>query len=288
MTIRLWLLVGFTLLAGSSAKGAEVAMATLVDGDARVLRGTSWYKLVPGARLEDGDIVSAGERAQIHLELNAGSLVNFAGAGTLYVVPPAAKAKSPAATTLVVPKGWLKIVASSPGVQVRAAAAELTVATGTVVVRADGPALDFFVESGSARIAELTSSGAEQATRGAKQDEYWSKSATGTFVPSTRPPRAFVDAMPRQYLDALPTFAGKFKTRPTLVAEREVSYAEAEPWLSGRDRPVFERRFASRLRDPVFRKAVEPDVARYPSWDRRLHPEEFAPPAPKPKPALSP
>ena len=259
-------------------------MATIVDGDARVLRGTAWHKLVPGARLEDGDIVSAGERAQIHLEFNAGGLVNFVGAGTLYIVPPAPKAKAPAVTTLVVPKGWLKAVASPPGVQVRAAAAELTVEAGAVVMRSDGPALDFFVEAGNARIAEPTSSGADQAARGAKQDEYWSKSATGQFVPSTRPPRAFVDAMPRHYLDALPAFAAKFKSRPTLVVEREVSYAEAEPWLSGRDRAVFERRFASRLRDPVFRKAVEPDVARYPSWDRRLHPEKFAPPPPKPKP----
>lgn len=260
-------------------------MATIVDGDARVLRGTAWHKLVPGARLEDGDIVSAEERAQIHLEFNAGGLVNFVGAGTLYIVPPAPKAKAPAVTTLVVPKGWLKTVASPPGVQVRAAAAELTVEAGAVVMRTDGPAFDFFVEAGNARIAEPTSSGADQAARGAKQDEYWSKSATGQFVPSTRPPRAFVDAMPRHYLDALPAFAAKFKSRPTLVVEREVSYAEAEPWLSGRDRAVFERRFASRLRDPVFRKAVEPDVARYPSWDRRLHPEKFAPPPPpKPKP----
>jgi len=45
---------------------------------------------------------------------------------------------------------------------------------------------------------------------------------------------------------------------------------------------VFERRFASRLRDPAFRKAVEPNIARYPSWDRMLHPEKYAP---KPPPA---
>ncbi len=81
-------------------------------------------------------------------------------------------------------------------------------------------------------------------------------------------------------------FASKFKTRPALVADREITYAEAEPWLAGRDRAVFERRFASRLRDPVFRRAVEPDVARYPTWDRRLHPEKYAPP-PVPKPLTS-
>ena len=30
-------------------------------------------------------------------------------------------------------------------------------------------------------------------------------------------------------------------------------------------------------RDPVFRKAVAPTVARYPMWDRILNPEKYAP-----------
>ena len=287
-SIRPWLLVGLVLLAGSSARGAEIAVATLVDGDARLLRATTCHKLVPGARLEDGDIVAAGDRAQVHLEFTAGSLVNLVGAGTLYLVPPPAKPKSPAgAPSLVVPSGWIKVAAKAPGVQVRVASAEVAIAAGAVVMRTDGTTLNIFIESGSARITELAPSGAGQAARDAKHDEYWSRSATGAFVPSTRPPRAFVEAMPRHFVDALPSFAGKFKTRPALVADREITYAEAEPWLAGRDRAVFERRFASRLRDPVFRRAVEPDVARYPTWDRRLHPEKYAPP-PVPKPPPSP
>jgi hypothetical protein len=72
------------------------------------------------------------------------------------------------------------------------------------------------------------------------------------------------------------------KARPAPVADHEVTYAEAEIWLAGKDRAAFERRFASRLKDPAFRKAVEPVVGRYPSWDRQLHPEKYAPkPAPK-------
>ena len=253
--IRPWLLVGLALLAGSSARAAEIAVATLVDGDVRLLRATTWHKLVPGARLEDGDIVAAGDRGQVHLEFIAGSLVNFVGAGTLYVVPLPAKPKAPAGgPTLVVPSGWLKVATKAPGLQVRAASAEVAIAAGAVVMRTDGTILDIFIESGTARITEVAPSGASETARDAKPDEYWSRSATGTFVPSTRPPRAFVEAMPRHYLDALPTFASKFKTRPALVADREITYAEAEPWLAGRDRAVFERRFASRLRDPRFPK----------------------------------
>jgi hypothetical protein len=286
--VRPWLLVAFALLAGSSASGAEIAVATLVDGNARLLRATTWHKLVPGARVEEGDIVEAGERGQVQLEFAVGSIASFVGPGALYVVPPAAKPRiATGAPVLLVPGGWFKVAAKEPGLQVRAASAEVTVVAGTVVLRTDGTRLDIFVESGNARIAALAPSGAEDTARDAKHDEYWSKSASGAFVPSTRPPKAFVDAMPRHYFDALPSFAGKFKTRPTLAADREITYSEAEPWLAGRDRAVFERRFASRLRDPAFRRAVEPDVARYPTWDRRLHPEKYAPP-PVPKPPAPP
>jgi hypothetical protein len=40
---------------------------------------------------------------------------------------------------------------------------------------------------------------------------------------------------------------------------------------------VFERRFASRLRDPAFRSAVMPNAARYPTWDRILNPQKYEP-----------
>ena len=43
---------------------------TVVDGDVRVLRGTLWYRLEPGARAENGDVVDAGEHAQVQLELS--------------------------------------------------------------------------------------------------------------------------------------------------------------------------------------------------------------------------
>jgi hypothetical protein len=161
----------------------------------------------------------------------------------------------------------------------------VTIAAGALVARIEDARLDAFVEQGGARFATLTASGAEEVVRDAKADEFWSKSASGAFVPSTRPPKAFVDGLPRHFLDPLPGFAAKYKNRPQLASERDVSYAEARPWLAGRDRAVFERRFASRLSDPAFRRAVEPDVARYPSWDRRLHPEKYAPPPPPPKPS---
>jgi hypothetical protein len=127
----------------------------------------------------------------------------------------------------------------------------------------------------------LAANGADRAARDLKSGEYASKSATGALATGLRVPKVFIDAMPRHFVDALPTLADRIKTKPTLVVDHEITYAEAEPWLATRDRAVFEKRFASRLRDPAFRSAALPNLARYPMWDRMLNPEKYAP---KPQP----
>jgi hypothetical protein len=278
--INPWLLAFTALLPIAAAYAAEIGIASLVEGSARVLRGATWYKLVPGARLEDGDIVDAGEGAQVLVEFAAGSVASFAGPGALYFAATPAKgvhAAEPFAITL--PSGWLKVAAKLPGARVRTAPADVATTDGILVVRAAGPTVELFVEAGGARLAEPLSKDREGPGNEAKRGEYWSKTGTGRFAMVAHAPRAFVDAMPRHFLDPLPSLAAKFQSRPTLVVDHDITYAEAEPWLAGGDRAAFERRFASRLRDPAFRKAVEPHVARYSSWDRMLHPEKFAPKA---------
>jgi hypothetical protein len=267
--------LSFALLAACAAPAAaEVAIATLVDTGARVLRGATWYKLVPGARVDDGDIIETPERTTVQLELAAGSIVNMVGPGTLHVVRASGK-DAPALLSLQ--RAWAKAVAKPPGVRIHTAAADVVATDGVVVVRAQ-PAIELFVESGTARLIELTPTGSDGAVHDAKRGEQWSRSPTGAYATTARVAKTFVDAMPRHYIDALPMLAARFKTAPPVLAvDHEISYSEAEPWLAGRDRAAFERRFASRLRDPVFRRAVEPHVARYPSWDRMLHPEKFAP-----------
>ena len=273
---RAWLPIGMTLLSAAAHAATEVGVVTLVDGSARVLRGATWYKLAPGVRVEEGDIVAASERAQVQVEFAAGTLANLGGGGALHVAPP--EAKQP---LLVLPLGWLKLAAKAPGVRVRTPTLDVAVADAIVVVHAQPAVVELFVESGGAKLIPPPVPGSEGAARDAKRGEFWTKAAA--LPPDVRasPPKAFVDAMPRNYVDPLPVLAAKQKGKPELVVDHEIAYAEAQPWLAGRDRAAFERRFAVRLKDPAFRKAAEPDVARHPLWDRQLHPEKYAPrPAP--------
>ena len=264
------LLVWLILIAAPALHAGEFGIATLVEGSPLVLRGVTWFKLVPGARMQDSDIIEAGERAQVQIEFAAGNAANLVGAASLYL--PA----TPGRVTLLMPRGWLKVAAKSQELRVRTTTAEIVATDAILVVRTVGPSLELFIESGTARLTEFLPDGAVGTARDVKRGEFWAKEADGPFALQQRAPKAFVDAMPRHFVDPLPHLAGKFKTAPVLAVDHDVTYAEAQPWLVGRDRAVFEKRFTSRLRDPAFRKAVEPHVARYPTWDRKLHPEKYA------------
>ena len=87
--------------------------------------------------------------------------------------------------------------------------------------------------------------------------------------------------LPRNFLDALPSLAAGLKSKPPGAADHDITYAEAQPWLA-LDRAGFEKRFAVRLRDPAFRKAVEPWTSgAIPRGTAMLHPEKYQPtPAP--------
>jgi hypothetical protein len=268
------LLLSLTLLFLHAEAAAEVGAVTLLEGSARLLRGATWYKVVAGARVEESDILDLSDRAQVQIEFAAGSIVNLAGAGTLYVAPGKGKA---APLPLVLPAGWVKAVGKPPGLHLRTASFDVMAADAIVVMHAAKGTVDFFVEAGDARLVEVAGSGADGPPREAKRGDYFARSASGAVTTVARAPRAFVEAMPKHFIDPLHALATRLKSPPVLVVDHEITYAEAEPWLAGRDRAVFERRFTSRLRDPAFRSAVLPNAARYPTWDRILNPEKYAP-----------
>jgi len=251
-------------LLGAAHAGAQPALVTLAEGTPKVLRGATWYKLVPGLVLEDADIVTVGGKQQVQVETATGSIVNVTGETTIVV-----SLGKDGALALAVPAGFLKVAAKMPALRIRTPQVEIAAGDAIVVAHAD--AFEVFVEAGAARLTDTAGT-----PRDAKRGEYWTKSGA-TLASKPLAPKAFVDALPRNYIDPLPSLASRIKSKPALVADHDITFAEAEPWLAGKDRAVYEKRFVARLRDPVFRKAVAPTVARYPMWDRILNPEKYAP-----------
>jgi hypothetical protein len=81
--------------------------------------------------------------------------------------------------------------------------------------------------------------------------------------------------MPRHFRDPLPARAAQYQVaRVQLVADRPISYAEAEPWLTGPYRRIFLKRLQPRLGDPEFRGPAMAKLQAYPEWQAALTPAE--------------
>jgi hypothetical protein len=268
-------------LAWSALPGyaADAGIVTIVEGAARVLRGTVWYRLAPGAPVQDGDVIDAGERALVQVELTAGGTLHVVGPANLYAAAlPWRNDKLDGPMEFAMDRGWLKLAATAPAAvfRVRTPSVLITASEATIVTRHDGKMFELFVESGNAKLSESTRIGRDGAAYDAKAGEFWSRDADKPFATERRAPAKFVAAMPRHLTDRLASLAPKFKgQRTTLAVDREITLAEADPWLSGPYRRAFSRRLGGRLADPTFRKAVEANIAAYPDFDRVLHPEKY-------------
>jgi len=274
----------------AAAADASASLVTIADGSARVLRGTVWYKLVAGAPFQEGDVIEAGERTTVQVELASGGTLNLVGPGSLYgaVVLPAG-GKDP--MEFGIDRGWLKFAAAAPGAgaRLRTPSAVVSVNEAIIVAHQEGRLFELFVETGSARLSEAGRTGRDGPPHEAKAGEYWSRDGDKPFTSERRAPVKFVASMPRHLIDKLANLAARFKgTKPPLAVDREITLAEADPWLTGPYRRAFARRLGGRLADPTFRRAVEANIAAYPDFDRVLHPEKYPAGATAPAPGAAP
>ena len=273
------LCLGFgLLLAAVPVLAADAGIVTIADGAARVLRGTLWYRLAAGAPFQEGDLIDAGEKAQVQLELTGGGTIHIVGPAALFAASiPMRNDKPDGPMEFGLDSGWAKVVSpANTAMRMRMPLVLVNAGDATFVARQDGKLFELFVESGAARIADTNRSLRDGAVHDAKAGEYWSRDGDKPFVTERRAPPQFVSAMPRHLMDRLVSLTARFAgKKPTLAVDREITLAEADPWLSGPYRRAFARRLSGRLADPAFRKSVETNIAAYPEFDRILHPDKY-------------
>lgn len=277
----------FLFLAAVPCFGAETSTITLLFGQPKLLRGTTWFNLKEGVHLRDGDVIDLPQSGQLQLEFSDGGAVSVIGPGALYIVAASARdAKQTGAVDLLLTRGWLKLAIKPPAPRLRVRTALGTVAASdaTAVIRAGGDGIDAFVESGAIRLSEAGKL-PEGSNGEIKGGGFASRPAGKALVVERRPPAPFVTALPRDFMDPLPLRAAKFasaKVEP--VADREATFAEAQPWLTGPYRASFIKRFQPRLDDPAFHEAMTSSGKAPPEWNATAAPkaEATAPPAPPP------
>jgi hypothetical protein len=268
--------LGFSLcLVASLCYGADAGVVTVLDGEAKVLRGVTWYKLAEGARVQDGDVFEAGERTQIQLELARGDTVDMVGPGSLYVASAPREGKQP--LELYMPQGWIKVAAKAQAAaRLRAPLAVVDGSGVVAVIRITSNSFEVFVETGNARVSEAGRSGPD-AAREARSGDFVSRVPEHPLTMAGAAPQSFVVAMPRHFMDTLPARAEKYRTaRVELAAEHAITFAEAEPWLNGPYRRSFTKRLQPRLADEAFRMAAMANVQAYPEWSSVLAPQPSA------------
>ncbi|WP_304306979.1 hypothetical protein [Pseudacidovorax intermedius] len=269
-----------------------VAIATLVEGEAHLLRESGRFLLAPGVALQSGDLVETVANARLlRLEYADGPVVDLGPASQAMVEARLGAGNRGPAARLYLRQGWAKLskAPSARGVvSLLTSDAILTGEGGSQVVQAADSRTQVFAESGKARVE----------TRG-KRDQEPIELGSGRLFDSAdwterpRPDAAFVRAVPPSFLDPLPLRAARFKDRP-VDAERvgDLRYEDVAGWLQAE--PALRARLAERWRGlakkPDFRAALAANMKRHPEWDRIVFPEKYVkplpPPGPSPQPAV--
>jgi hypothetical protein len=186
---------------------------------------------------------------------------------------------------IVLLNGWLKgETPVKPGAY-RYVSPLLGAATqdGTVVMHAKADMADLFVESGSALIGEVNSDANWRKIAPGKSGQFFSRTAGSGVSTLTKPTPAFIEAMPRDFKDTLPSRMSRFNGKPPQpVREHEANYSDVHPWLTiGRPwKMALVRRFEPLLSNPAFRTTLEDHLKEYPEWDAVLHPKKSPSPTP--------
>jgi hypothetical protein len=259
------------------SKAIGTVTFTLPETELHIVRGASVFVGVQGALLNVGDMLETGARGLTQLEFSPGSVVALGPSSKLLLFSYSGAATETQAEFVLL-SGWLKgeIDSKSGAYQFDTPLLAGMSKQGSLVVRAGADSSDVFVESGTARVAQVTAAGGVSQFRAVKAGEFFSRRAGKDVTAVNRPAAAFVDSMPVPFRDTLPSHPIKGKS-PALGNGREIEYAQLHPWLRmpPRWRKELVTRFQSRLSDPSFREELEAHLQEYPEWDPVLHPEKY-------------
>jgi len=278
------------------AASASAALATIVDGEARLVRDTARYTLGEGVGLQPGDIVETAPGAGlVRIEFGENGAILDLGPGTRVLLAPRLReARRARPGTAYLLEGWAKLAVAAPSAGASAVGGaagptgfatervDIAMPGGSSVVHLDDGRAGIFQESGQATLVE-TSAPRDAPPRTLKTGETWLwRDGKGTVVP--RPDPDFVGALPRAFRDTLPrrsaSFLGKERPPKPLPAP---TYADLEPWLTAEPalRLALLPRWQKLARDADFRRELVARRKVHPEWERIL----FPPPPPPPKPA---
>ena len=275
----------WALLACPLAVSAVEAAATLtlLEGAATLVRGVTRYALAEGVRLQAGDILEVGDKALAEIEFTDGAALTL-GPKTRALARSLARSKA-AQGDFYVPQGVMKVARVAPAARLRFVSPLFAIQPeqGSAVLLVGGAEESVFVEGGSLRLGATRARGAAAAPLQLGTGQFFTGANLQRGSVGSRLSPAFVAALPKLFLDPLPSRLARFKDRAAQPRALDtVSYAEVETWLKAP--PEFRgpmlARFRSRIDDEQFRAALVANLRFHPEWDPVLFPEKYEPKVP--------
>jgi hypothetical protein len=274
--LRRWALALLACPLAASAADATVTV-TLLEGPATLIRGVTRYALAEGVRLQPGDILEVSEKGLAEMEFADG--VALALGPKTRVLALSVPHGKPAPGEFYATQGTLKLAGLKQGARFRLLTPVFVLqpVEGTVVLALGNTEGSVFVETGEARLAGRSARGA--APMRLKSGDFYTAGENKGGV-AGRPSPAFIAALPKAFLDPLPSRLARYKDRQAQPRPLEpVKYAEVETWLKAPPeiRRPMPARFHSRAADPAFRAALVENLKFHPEWDPILFPEKYQP-----------
>ena len=267
------LLLAALLAACAFAAGAasRAPLVTMLDGDATLLRDGARFALAEGVRLQAGDLLATGPGTRLlRVEYPDGPGFAFGADSRAMLLPNLGDDGMHAGVYLL--EGWVKLAAPSgvPGA-IRSAVADADCAGGTLILAVRAGGAEAFAESGPSHVQPRASEAAPQTL---KSGEMLTLPGAGKPALARGASQAFVQAMPRPFMDSLPARAAAFSVDVAPRRLGEMSYADAQPWIDAEPslRQVFATRWRRLAAEPAFRAGLVAGLKSHPEWAPVLNP----------------
>ena len=268
-------LAGCALAAGAASRAPLV---TMLDGDATLLRDGARFALAEGVRLQAGDLLSTGPQTRLlRVEFPAGVGIAFGPDSRAMITPDLGDDMR---AGVYLQAGWVKLAAPS-GVSgaIRSPVADTDTTGGTLILSVQGDAAQAFAESGPSHVQPRAPGAAAQSLKTGEMLAIAGGSAKPALAKGAAP--AFVQAMPRTFMDSLPSRFAAFATDVPPRRLGAMTYADAQPWIDAEAplRRVFAERWRRLAADPQFRSGLVGGLKAHPEWTPILYPPARVPQA---------
>jgi hypothetical protein len=276
----LWsLLLTVPLFASAAPPAAPLATLTIVDGEAVLIREAARYAPAEGVRLLREDIVETGTQGRLlRIEFPDGLIADLGPATRLQIAPKLA-GRAPGRFYLL--QGWVKVTApaslASPVFNTPLFDASAIAQRAVVLVQPQDA--NAFAEAGEVALTELLD-GRPLGNVTLKGEQFLTRAGAARASVAPRPTAAFIQRVPKDFLDTLPSRLERFKTRevdPTRLSG--IAYDDVAAWIDAEAglRAGFVLRWEGEARNADFRRGLVGTLRAHPEWDRTLFPEKYLP-----------